>query len=328
MLNAAVIGVGLMGKNHARVYFGLDNVNLVAIADPDKNKLGKLSKDYRCKAYTDYKKMLSEEKIDIVSIAVPTINHFEVSCNTLDKGINVLLEKPIAVSTAEGKNIISLAKKKNLKLMVGHIERFNPAVIELKKRINNNELGRVYKIDVNRIGPYPGRIRDVGVVIDLAVHDIDIIRYITGSEVKRLYAETEKKINSKYEDMLSGLLRFENGIICNMNINWLTPTKIRKLYITGERGMFVVNYLKQELIFYENAEVTNNLDYADIMRGVSEGRMIKFAINKKEPLLAEIEHFVNCINENKEPLISGEDGLTAIKIADMLLKSSSERRAI
>jgi len=219
----------------------------------------------------------------------------------------------------EGKEIIKLAEKNKVKIMIGHIERFNPAIIELKKRIDAGELGRIFKIDVNRVGPFPSRIRDVGVVIDLAVHDLDIMRYLTSSEVSRMYAETESKINTNYEDLLSALIKFNNGVICNLNINWLTPTKIRKLYITGEKGMFVANYLTQNLYFYENDEMNSHFEYADIMRGVSEGRMIKFNIKKKEPLLAEIEHFVDCVENDKEPLIKGEDGLIALELAQRLV---------
>jgi len=319
MLNAAVIGVGSMGKNHARVYSDLSNVNLVAVADNSKENAIRVSRKYGCKYYTDYKKMLENENIDLVSIAVPTKMHKMVAFDVIEKEINVLIEKPIASTVMEGKEIIKLAEKNKVKIMIGHIERFNPAIIELKKRIDAGELGRIFKIDVNRIGPFPSRIRDVGVVIDLAVHDLDIMRYLTSSEVSRMYAETESKINTDYEDLLSALIKFNNGVICSLNINWLTPAKIRKLYITGEKGMFVANYLTQNLYFYENDEINNHFEYADIMRGVSEGRMIKFNIKKKEPLLAEIEHFVDCVENDKEPLIKGEDGLIALELAQRLI---------
>jgi len=253
MLKAAVIGVGSMGKNHARIYSEQTNVELVAVSDSDKEQVEKIAKKHGCKAYTDYKELLEKEDLDIVSIVVPTEAHKEVSFDVIEKGINVLVEKPIAKTLEEGKAIIEKAKEKDVKLMVGHIERFNPAVIELKKRLKNNELGKVFKIDVNRVGPFPNRIRDVGVVIDLAVHDLDMIRYVTGSEVKRLFAETDKKIHTSNEDLLKALIRLENDTLCTLSIDWLTPTKIRKMYVTGEKGMFVVDYLMQKLFFYENA---------------------------------------------------------------------------
>ena len=320
ILNAAVIGIGSMGKNHARIYADLPDVNLVAVADSNEEASKNISEKYTCKPYTDYKEMIQNEKLDVVSIAVPTKLHKQVALDVIEKGINVLIEKPIASSVEEGKKIIEFASKKKVKLMAGHIERFNPAVIELKKRLDNNELGKIFKIDVNRVGPFPGRIRDVGVVIDLAVHDLDIIRYLTNSEVEKIHAETEKKIHTDHEDLLSAILKLKNGVICNLNVNWLTPTKIRKLYITGEKGMFVINYLTQELYFYENAEINNSADYTDIMMGVSEGKMMKFNVEKKEPLKVEIEHFISCIKNHKEPIITGEDSIKALELANKLIE--------
>ena len=329
MLNVAVIGVGSMGKNHARIYSSLKDVKLVAIADTDKELINKTAKQYSCKSYTDYKEMLEKERLDIVSIVVPTQLHKKVAFDVIEKGVNVLLEKPIASTLQEGKAIIDLAKENKVKLMIGHIERFNPAIIELKKRLDNNELGKVFKIDVNRVGPFPARIRDVGVVIDLAVHDLDIIRYLTGSEVKRLYAETDRKIHSSNEDLVKALLRLEDGSLCTLSIDWLTPTKIRKLYITGEKGMFVANYLKQNLYFYENAILNGeNVNYSEVLRGVLEGKMTRFFINKKEPLLAEIEHFIDCVENDKEPLIKGEDGLKALELAQKLIDSAKSEEGI
>jgi len=322
MLRCAVIGVGAMGKNHARIYANTPDANLVAVADQDANSLKKLK--YSCKVYQDYKKLLENEKIDIVSIAVPTVEHMNIAAQFIKKAIHVLIEKPITENLSEAEDLINLANKNKVKLMVGHIERFNPAVIELKNRIDKDELGKVFKMDANRVGPFPARIRDVGVVIDLAVHEIDIMRYITGAEVSTVFAMAEKQINTEHEDLLSGLMRFSNGVIGNLNINWLTPTKIRKLYVTGEKGMFIVDYLKQDLFFYENSELANDVSYADIMRGVSEGRMIKYYVKKKEPLQAEIEHFIDCVKNNKKPLVSGHDGLSALAVAKKLIASSEK----
>ncbi|MBN2459167.1 Gfo/Idh/MocA family oxidoreductase [Candidatus Woesearchaeota archaeon] len=328
MLKAAVIGIGAMGKNHARIYSDLDGVKLVALCDSSAEHASFLAGKYGCKYYADYKEMLSKEKIDLVSIAVPTSSHKAVALDCIAKKINCLIEKPIAPTLKEAEQIIRAARASKVKLTVGHVERFNPAIIELKKRLDNNEVGRVFKIDANRVGPFPSRIRDVGVVIDLATHDIDIMRYLTGSEVARLFAETEQKIHTSNEDLLSGILKFKNNAICNFNINWLTPTKIRKLYVTGEKGMFVVNYLHQDLYFYENEEIHNNLEYADLMRGVSEGKMSKFFINKKEPLKAELEHFADCVANDKKPLVSGEDGLKALEIALKLIESANTNKVI
>lgn len=328
-LKAAVIGVGAMGKNHARVYSELDNTDLVAVADVNEETAKNVAEYLRCNSYKDYKKMLKGEDIDIVSIAVPTKYHKEVALNCIELGIPTLVEKPIADNEENAIEIIQRAEEDNTKLMVGHIERFNPAVVELKKRLDKNELGKIFEIKAIRVGPFPNRIRDVGVVIDLAVHDIDIMRYLANSEVKRLYAETERKIHTKHEDLLSGLLKFQNDAIGVLSVNWLTPEKIREISIIGERGMFVVKYLPQELYFYENIEASSEgYSYSDILMGVAEGNITNIRIQKKEPLKAEIESWVDCVKRDKKPLVSGEDGLRALELAQKLIESTVKERVI
>ncbi|PIN76094.1 hypothetical protein COV17_03290 [Candidatus Woesearchaeota archaeon CG10_big_fil_rev_8_21_14_0_10_36_11] len=318
MYRVGVIGVGLMGKNHARVYADLENVELVAIADPHEEVLSVHAKRFGCKKYTDYRDMIENERLDIVSIAVPTTLHKKVAFDVIAKGINVLLEKPIASTVQESKDIVAFAHEKNVKLMIGHIERFNPAVIELKKQLEDKKLGKIFKIDVNRVGPFTRRINDVGVAIDLAVHDIDIIRYITGSEINKVQSITERHIHDVHEDLVSSLLTLDNGIVCTLNVNRLTPTRIRNMSITGEKGMFVVDYIDQNLYFHENTKGTS---YGEFIRDVSEGKITKYFIEKKEPLKAEIEHFVMVVENNDVPLVTGEDGFKAIQVAHRLLEN-------
>lgn len=322
MLKSAVIGVGAMGKNHARILSDMTHAELVAVSDVDSELAQKVAERYCCRHYNNYKKLIDEEKPDLVCIVVPTKVHFEVAMYCIDKGIHILLEKPIAENLSEAEKIIAAAEERNIKLLIGHIERFNPAVRMLKKMIDDGCLGKIFKIDVNRVGPFPARIRDVGVILDLAVHDIDIARYLTGSEVTKVFAFAERQIHTTQEDLLSGLMLFEDKTICNLNINWLTPTKIRKLYITGEKGMFVVDYLRQQLTHYENAVVNKDYSYAEILGGVTEGRMIKYLVEKKEPLFLEIEHFIDCVKNSKTPLVTGRDGLLALKLAKQLVESS------
>lgn len=324
MLRAGVIGTGSMGKNHVRVYAELPNVELVCIADPQSD-LSFFEKKYKAKTYTDYKKMLDEEELDLVTVATPTITHKDVALDVMGRGIHLLLEKPIADSAEEADEIIAAAEKNGVKLMVGHLERFNPAVIELKRRIQEGELGKVYKVDVNRVGPIPPRIQDVGVTIDLAVHDIDVMRFLTEAEPERVFAETEQRIHSKREDLLAGIIRFTNRTICYLNVNWLTATRIRKLYITGEKGMFVIDYIQQTLHFFENAASNGpNAQY----NMIKEGKMIRYPIHKKEPLKEEIAHFVECIEKDTQPLVSGEDGKKAIKIALDILTSAKTQEVV
>jgi UDP-N-acetylglucosamine 3-dehydrogenase len=323
-LRAAVIGGGVMGLNHLRVYSDMEDVDLVALADVNETLNKKIEKKYRIKTYTDYKEMLKHEQIDIVTVAVPTVLHHEVATAVLKHKIHLLLEKPIASSIEEADSIIKLARQNDVKLLIGHIERFNPAIQELKRLILRGDLGRIYKIDANRVSPIPVRIHDVGVTIDIGVHDIDVVRFLTESEPERIYAETAQRVHSKKEDLLAGIIKFSDGTICYLNVNWLTPTKIRKLYITGEKGMYVVDYIEQELLFFENAHDAQQTD----IHLITEGKMIKYKIEKKEPLRNEIDHFVQCVLKDEEPLVSGEDGKAALRIATKLLLSAENNQVI
>lgn len=321
MIKAAVIGVGAMGKNHTRVYAEMDDVELVAVADTDEEALQRIARIYRTKVYTDYLAMLDEEKPDVASVAVPTKHHSEVACEVMSRGVHVLVEKPLALTQAEGQRVIDVAASQGVKLMVGHIERFNPAIVEVKKRLDRQELGRVFQVHARRLSPFPGRVQDVGVVLDLATHDIDVMRYLIGSEVERVYAEIEHKVHQSGEDLLSGLLRFANGVIGVLDVNWLTPTKVRQLAVIGEGGMYLVDYLMQDVSFYRNSELDSNWQMLRAFRGVREGDMTRLYIQKREPLRLEIESFIRTVLEDTQPQVSGQDGMVVLGVAQKLLES-------
>lgn len=320
-IKVAVIGAGAMGRNHVRVYYELPGVQLVGVSDVDEAGAAAATRLYATRTYTDYRQMLEETQPDAVTIAVPTEHHLEVALDVISRGVHLLIEKPIASTVDEGQQIIDAAAQANVHLQIGHIERFNPAVIALRQQLAENALGKVYQIDARRQGPFPGRIKDVGVVVDLAVHDIDVIRYITGAEITRVYAETAQRIHETREDMVTGLLRLDNGAVGTLTINWLTPTKIRELYVTGERGMFRVDYLTQDLYFFENAAAPVG-DWPFLnLRGVNEGRMIRHVVAKKEPLRAELESFLAAIKGESPVPVTGQDGLKSLTLAQALVQS-------
>jgi UDP-N-acetylglucosamine 3-dehydrogenase len=329
LLRAAVIGAGSMGRNHARIYAEMDDAELVAVADPDLAVLNKISQRHHIRTYADYRELLDREQLDLVSVVVPTELHHEVACATLLAGVPTLVEKPIAATVPQGLELIALAQERGVPLTVGHIERFNPAIIALKQQIELGALGKVYQIHVRRIGPFPARIKDVGVVIDLATHDLDIMHYLTGSHVTRLHAELGHRLCTDYEDMLSAVLRFENEIVGVLDINWLSPTKVRELSVIGERGMFVANYLTQDLVLYENDAVAQADNWHELaVMGVSEGRMIRLKVNKREPLRAELDAFVRAIQTGSRPLVHAEDSLLALSLAQKLVDSGSAGQTI
>lgn len=323
-LRAAVIGVGAMGQHHARVYTDLEAVELVAVADPDEQARAPLARRYGLRAYADYREMLDRERPDLVSVAVPTALHSAVAEEVIGRGISLLIEKPIAASVEEGRRIIDLARTAGVHLGIGHIERFNPAVIALKQHLDQGELGRIFQISVRRISPFPSRIMDVGVVIDLATHDLDILYYLTGSEVQRVSAEIGRQLHTRHEDLLCALLRFQNGVIGLLHINWLSPTKIRELVVNGEGGMFVVDYLIQELTLYKNRQGGQAWETLRLFTSVSEGDMIRYHIARQEPLRLELEAFVRSVLCDQPFPVSGEDGLRALALAQRILESSGQ----
>ena len=329
MTRVAVIGTGVMGRNHARVLHQLPNVELVGVADSDLDAACLVAAAHATRAYGSLEELLTKERPDAVTVAVPTENHHHAVLVALSAGCHVLVEKPIAATLEQADELVAAAKAARRVLAVGHIERYNPAVLELKRRLDDGQLGAVYQFDAKRLGPFPQRIRDVGVVIDLATHDLDLMRFLTGSEIVRVYAETRRKVHTTREDMVSGMVRLADGSVGLLQINWLTPTKIRQMTVTGERGMFRADYLTQDLFFYENAEASaHNWEQITMLRGVSEGSMVKYAIQKREPLQSELIAFTRAVEGDLTGIVSGEDGSEALRLALAMIESGDGGRVV
>ena len=328
MFKAAVIGVGAMGQHHARVYNELEGVELAAVADANATTARRVAGLYKVPFYTVYQEMLDAVEPDLVSIAVPTDLHYDTATAVMERGVHVLLEKPIAKTLEEAEAIVHCADQHDLRLGIGHIERFNPAVVELKRRLDGDELGRIYQLHARRLSPYPDRIRDAGVILDLAIHELDVMTCLDETPIERIYAETGYRFDPDREDMLNGLLRFASGAVGLLDINWLTPTKIRTLSATGERGMFVVNYLNQDLTFYENTKCgSNGWGILEIL-GVAEGNMTRYSIPHVEPLKRELQAFVEAVRCGEDPPVCGRDGIRALQLALELSRSAKSGRAI
>jgi UDP-N-acetylglucosamine 3-dehydrogenase len=325
-LKIAVIGAGSMGMNHLRVLrdFDEEQLQLVGVAETHEPNLKHAMSRFHVAGYTDYREMVEKAQPDLVVVVVPTILHFEVASYLLDRGINVLVEKPMTDTIEEALALIELAQIRGVKLAVGHVERFNPAVIEVKRRLVAGELGQMFHLLARRLGPFPPRIRDVGVTLDLATHDIDVMRYLADAEVERVYAETQRHIHDSHEDLLLGVLRFANQIIGVLDVNWLTPTKVRELSVTGEKGMYLVNYLTQDVYFYENDYTPTNWDALRSLTGVSEGTMTRLKVQKSEPLRLEYEDVMNAILQDRLPTVSGEDGVAVLKVVCQLAEANQK----
>ena len=242
-MRVGVIGTGDMGRNHPRIYNEL-GVELVGVADTDLEKAQKIAAQYGTTAYSDYNELLNQG-LDAVSIAVPTIWHKQVALAAIQKGVNLLIEKPIADSIQSAQEIITAAEDSGVKLMIGHIERFNPAVRKLKQIIDDGILGKLVLISARRVGPFVPRISDVGIIVDVATHDIDVIRYLIGSECTSVFARSTRYKNMKGDAAII-LIGF-GDISASIEVNWYTPYKVRSLTVTGTEGIAYLDYLKQEV---------------------------------------------------------------------------------
>jgi predicted dehydrogenase len=324
MLKAAVIGVGSMGRNHVRVYRELEGIQLVAVSDQNKETASRVGGIFNTPHFTDYLQMIEECKPDLVTLAVPTDKHYTIGLSLIERGVNLLIEKPIAPNLDEAADLVEQARRNDVILAVGHIERFNPAIIELRRRLREGMAGRIYNIHAQRLSPYPVRIRDAGVVIDLASHDIDLMRYLIDQPVTRLYGETLKSINSDREDMFNGIMRFQGGTVGVLDVNWITPKKVRLLTVTGARGMFSCDLLSQELFFYENETAPSQWDALSVLRGVNEGNILGIRVQRHEPLAAELADFVSAVRESRDPTVPGCEGLETLRIALDFVRSGQD----
>ncbi len=312
-IKAAVIGVGNMGQHHVRVYSEIKGVELVAVCDLDLKRGWEIAQRNKTRFFRSYKHLIKENPdLDVVSIAVPTAYHQEVACYFLNNGINVLLEKPIADSVEKASRIIQSANKNRVKLMIGHIERFNPAVLKLKELIDKGKLGRIISIVARRVGGFPSQIKDTNVIIDLAVHDIDIISYLLGEEPKKVYKH-KAKFHSKTQEDSGEIFLIYKKAAGFIQINWVTPIKIRRLSVTGTKSHAELDYITQDLVVYR-AKIEKELtDFAELIK-FSEPKIEKIRIKREEPLKLEILNFIESVRENREPLISGEEALRSLKI--------------
>lgn len=313
MINVAVIGLGNMGKNHVRTYSEIDKVKLVAVCDCDEEKGKVIAEKNRCKFYKDYNEMFQKEKIDLVSLVVPTKFHEKIALDVIEKGVNILIEKPITDTIEGAQKIIEKAKQKNVKLAIGHIERFNPAVQKLKEIIDQERIGQITSIIARRVGLFPPQIKDANVIIDLAVHDIDIINYLMGDKPKEIEANAGRALISHREDYAEIFLKYKaaSGFI---QVNWITPIKIRNLSVTGTKGYAEMDYISQNVLLYESNYKKNFESFGDVVM-FSQPNKVEIGLDKGEPLKLELLNVIDAVEKNQEPLITGEVGLEALKIA-------------
>src|SRR6478735_5007463 len=303
-LRVGVVGVGVMGSNHARVFAGLPGTELVGVADPDRKQADFVARTLGCVAVSDVNELL-ERDVDAITIAAPTHLHRDIALACIARGVHVMVEKPIASSVEEGREIINVARRAGVTLMVGHVERFNPAVEAIKEAIRGED---ILSIAITRVGPFPPRMSNVGVVIDLAVHDIDLIRWFTDSDIIEVQPQLSSAVAER-EDIALLQFRTASGVLAHINTNWLTPFKARNVTV-ATRGKYVMG----DLLTRQVTECFGfQPDGSYSMRHLSVGHA--------EPLRAEMQSFVEAIRDGKEPAVTGQEAVASLEIAIRCLDS-------
>ena len=316
-LRAAIIGLGMMGANHARVLSNLDSVELIAVADPQGDSQRVLSNFKVLRSVDEVIKL----GVDYCVISAPTAFHEEIALELISHGIHFLVEKPISDTHASAIKIRDAAKSAKVIGAVGHIERFNSALQEARKRVLAGELGTIYRVATRRQGPFPSRISDVGVVKDLATHDIDLTSWITGKKYLQVSANAAFRSGREHEDLISVSGLLEDSIVVSHLVNWLGPLKERKIIITGEKGTFVADTLQAGLTFYENGEIEISQSELAHFRGVTQGDVHILAFEKPEPLIVEHQNFRDAVLGKPSNIVTLVEGANTVRIADAIIES-------
>lgn len=318
----AVIGLGMMGRHHARILQSNAAMRFAGAVDPGGDRFGAVQEG--ALLYDSVEALLSAGAPDFAVIAVPTEEHVAVARALAGAGVHVLIEKPLAATVEEARAIIDAVHAAGVRGAVGHVERCNPALLDLRARVQAGQIGEVYMVGTERVGPFPDRVKDVGVIKDLATHDLDLVRWLGDAPIERVAAQTQHRMGRDHEDLVLVTGRLDNGRAFNSVVDWLTPTKVRRTRVLGEGGMLVADTLSADLYFYANAHVpTAGWPDAAARRGVAEGDMTRYALERREPLAVELEAFCALIGGDEDAtVVSLEEGLETVTVAEAVLESA------
>ena len=325
-LRLGLVGLGSMGRNHLRVISNHPETTLAAVADPDPAALEAAVAQTGTKGFADPLAMIEQVELDGIVLAAPTTAHLVLATAAIERGLSVLVEKPLAATVEDGLAIVTAARRRNVRVQTGHVERYNPAVLEMGRLLRAGWLSTIYAVTSRRAGPFPARIRDVGVTVDLGTHDVDMLSWIVGERPIRVYAETAQRLHAGHEDLTFGLMHFPSGATGFLDVDWLTPAKRRSLVAVGEEGMFELDYLTQKLTF-----TRSNVERPLLIGGYATtftGDVAEIPIENVEPLRSQLDEFVRVLRTGERPYVDAEDGLWAVAIANALLTAAAERRPI
>lgn len=323
-LRVGVLGIGSMGRHHVRNARNLDGFDLVAVADPSGDRFGVAG---NLEVLPDVEALI-DAGVDAAIVAVPTVYHEDAALKLAEAGVHTMIEKPLSESVESGARIAAAFEDAGLVGAVGYVERCNPALLEMRKRIQEGQLGEVYQVVTRRQSPFPARISDVGVVKDLATHDVDLAAWIAGSPYELVFAQTAHRSGREYEDMVTVSGRFANGVLVSNLVNWLTPFKERTTVVTGEHGALVADTALSDLTFYENGSFPVEWDQIAAFRGVSEGQMTRYALQKREPLAVEQANFRDAILGLPSDYVTMNQGLQALKVTEAILQSAKTGESV
>jgi UDP-N-acetylglucosamine 3-dehydrogenase len=319
VLRAGLVGLGMMGRNHARVLRSLPGVELVAAVDPRDPPQA----DYGRVEVIPNVHELIDRGIDLCVVATPTRTHEAIALELAEAGVATLIEKPLAHDSKAAQTITDAFARNHVIGCVGHIERYNPALQDLRRRLATAELGDLLQVVTRRQGPFPARIADAGVVLDLATHDIDLTAWVTGSPYRSISARAAHRSGRAHEDLVSAVGQLASGVVVTHIVNWLSPYKERVTTVTGELGTFVADTLTADLTLYQNGTVPAQWERMAAFRGVSEGNMTRFAIPKPEPLHTELSEFAAAVRGEPASLVTMAEGCATVRVAEAVREAAA-----
>ena len=319
-LRAGIIGLGRMGRHHVRVLGEMPDVDLVAAADTQH----RVPDSWRALDVVDTVEDLLDRGIEMCVLATPTVTHEPIAVQLAEAGVATLIEKPLAHDTKAAQNIAEAFARTATLSCVGHIERFNPALQEMRQRLAGGELGNLYQVVTRRQGPFPDRIVDAGVILDLATHDIDLTAWVTGATYRSVSARSAHRSGRPHEDLVSVVAELSNGLVVTHLVNWLSPFKERVTAVTGDKGSLVADTLTADLTLFKNGSQAMEWDRVAAFRGVVEGDVIRYAIPKPEPLVTELRNFADAVRGHTEgQVVTLEEGLATVRIAEAMRDSAA-----
>lgn len=312
----------MIGRHHARLLQTSERVRFAGAVDPDGDRHRSVHDGGRL--FSSIDRLQDAGPLDFAIVAVPTDLHLPIAERLAAAGTSLLIEKPLAATSESAMQIVEVCAQHGVHGAVGHVERYNPALQEMRRRIVAGQLGSLYSISTTRCGPFPGRVRDVGVVKDLASHDIDLVSWLSDSRIDRVAAQTQHVTGREHEDLVLVNGTLESGAAFSISVDWVSPTKIRRTRALGEGGVLEADTLYGDLSFYENPAIDVRWQTTQQFRGVSEGNMTRYALQRDEPLRVELEAFLDLLEGDDDAgVVTLEQGVGIVRAAETVLESAA-----